>query len=68
MLKRAHGSTFHELSAKHLQRYVDEFAAKQGIRELDTMEQTRHVVAELVGRLLLYRTLVADNGQSAVAS
>ena len=34
MLKRAHKGTFHKLSAKHLQRYVDEFAAKNNIRDL----------------------------------
>ena len=59
MLKRAHKGTFHKLSPKHLQRYVDEFAGKQGIREMDTVDQMRHVVAGLVGRRLLYRDLVA---------
>ena len=59
MLKRAHKDTFHKLSPKHLQRYVDEFAANQGIREMDTIDQMRHVVAGLVGRRLLYRDLTA---------
>ena len=39
MLKRAHKGTFHKLSAKHLQRYVDEFVARHNIRELDTIDQ-----------------------------
>ena len=59
MLKRAHKGTFHKLSAKHLQRYVNEFAGKQNIRDMDTIAQMRHVVAELVGRRLMYRELVA---------
>ena len=29
MLTRAHKSTFHKLSARHLQRYLDEFAGRQ---------------------------------------
>ncbi|MCY3610461.1 MAG: IS1595 family transposase [Gemmatimonadetes bacterium] len=60
MLKRAHKGTFHKLSAKHLQRYVNEFAGRQNIRELDTIEQMGHVVARLIGRRLLYRDLIAD--------
>ena len=50
MLKRAHKGTFHKLSAKHLQRYVNEFAGRHNIREMDTGDQMRHVVAEMVGK------------------
>ena len=60
MLKRAHKGVYHQLSAKHLQRYVAEFAGRHNIRELDTLEQMEHVVAGLVGRRLMYRDLVAD--------
>ena len=59
MLKRAHKGTFHKLSAKHLQRYVNEFAAKQNTRQMDTIDQMRHLVAGLVGRRLMYRDLTA---------
>ena len=38
MLKRAHKGTFHKLSAKHLQRYVNEFAGRRGIRNADTID------------------------------
>lgn len=68
MLKRAHKGTFHRLSAKHLQRYVSEFAGRHNIRDRDTIDQMGDVVAGLVGRRLLYRDLVADNGWSPVAS
>ena len=67
MLKRAHKGTFHQLSAKHLQRYVNEFAGRQNIREMDTADQMAHIVARLIGKRLMYRELVADNGRSAVA-
>ena len=62
MLKRAHKGTFHRLSVKHLQRYVDEFVARHNIREMDTINQMAHVAAGMIGRRLMYRKLVADNG------
>ena len=68
MLKRAHKGTFHRLSVKHLQRYVDEFVVRHNVREMDTINQMAHVAAGMIGRRLMYRDLVADNGRSAVAS
>lgn len=62
MLKRAHKGTFHRLSPKHLNRYVQEFASKHNLRSLDTMEQMRTVASEMGGRSLRYRELIADNG------
>ena len=59
MLKRAHKGTFHKLSAKHLQRYVNEFAGRQSIRDMDTLRQMEHVVAAMVGKRLMYRDLIA---------
>ena len=59
MLKRAHKGTFHKLSAKHLQRYANEFAGRHNIRSLDTIRQMEHVVAAMVGRWLMYRDLIA---------
>ena len=64
MLKRAHMGTFHKLSPKHLDRYVQEFAGKHNMRNSGTLMQMRHTTARLVGRNLLYRELVADNGLS----
>ena len=65
MLKRAHGGTFHKISPKHLQRYVSEFAGKHNVRDSGTLAQMRHTVARLIGRNLLYRDLIADNGLSS---
>ena len=62
MLKRAHKGTFHKISAKHLQRYVSEFAGKHNIRDSGTLAQMQDTVARLVGRRLLYSDLIADNG------
>ena len=58
MLKRAYKGVYHKLSAKHLQRYVDEFAGRHNIRDLDTIRQLEHVVLGMVGRRLMYRDLV----------
>ena len=62
MLKRAHDGTFHKMSPKHLQRFVDEFADRHNIRESGTVAQMRDTVARLVGERLLWRDLVAPNG------
>ena len=62
ILKRAHKGTFHKISPKHLDRYVQEFAAKHNMRDSDTLAQMRHTVARLVGRRLMLRDLIADNG------
>ena len=67
MLKRAHKGTFHKISPKHLDRYVQEFAAKHNMRDADTLVQMRETVARLIGRNLLYRDLTAANGLSSGA-
>ena len=59
MLKRAHKGVYHKMSAKHLQRYVDEFAGRHGIRQHDTLDQMQSVVAGMVGKRLTYKQLVA---------
>ena len=68
MLKRAHKGVCHKLSAKHLQRYVNEFAGRQNIRDKDTIDQMRDVVCGLVGKRLLYRDLVAETGRPPLAT
>ena len=67
MLKRAHMGTFHKMSPKHLDRYVQEFAGKHNVREKDTIDQMGEVVSRLMGRTLGYRKLVADNGSPSGA-
>ena len=67
MLKRAHKGTFHKISPKHLNRYVQEFAGKHNVRDSGTLAQMRDTVAGLVGRNLLYRDLIADNGLASGA-
>ena len=59
MFKRAYIGTFHHLSAKHLGRYVAEFAGSHNMREMGTLRQMGHVARGLVGRRIQYRDLTA---------
>ncbi len=67
MRKRAHKGTFHKISPKHLDRYVQEFAGKHNLREQDTPAQMAIVALGLSGKRLKYRELIADNGRSSGA-
>ena len=60
MLKRAHKGVYHKISAKHLQRYVDEFAGRHGIRAHDTIDQMGTMVECMIGKRLMYRDLIAS--------
>ena len=66
-LKRAHKGTFHKLSPKHLDRYVQEFAGKHNIMNADTLAQMTAVAAGMVGKRLMYRDLIAPNGRASYA-
>ena len=58
MLKCAHKGVFHKFSNKHLQRYVDEFVARQNFRNKDTVDQMTAVVRSMEGKQLRYKELV----------
>ena len=65
MLKRSHKGTFHKISPKHLQRYVNEFAGRHNLRDQDTAGQMEPLTECMVGQRLKYRELIAPNGLSA---
>ena len=58
MLKRAHTGTFHRMSEKHLQRYVNEFAGRHNIRSQDTIDQMATIVRQMDLKRLRYCDLV----------
>ena len=64
MLKRSYQGTFHKISPKHLNKYVIEFAGKQNVREMDTLEQMNFMVFGLKDKSLQYSALKECNVSS----
>ena len=62
MLKRAHTGTFHKMSPKHLDRYVQEFTARRNLRDEDTIDVMTAVTTGMNGKRLRYREPIAPNG------
>ena len=59
LLKRGYHGTYHHMSAKHLDRYVGEFAGRHNDRERDTVDQMSHIAQGVVGKRLRYEDLIA---------
>ena len=59
MLKRGYHGVYHQMSRKHLQRYVNEFAGRHNLRPMDTIEQMESMVNGMDGKRLRYQDLVA---------
>ena len=62
MLKRAHKGTFHKMSPKHLDRYVQEFAGRHNLRDEDTIDIMGAMMAGMEHERLRYRDRIAPNG------
>ncbi len=58
-LKRGYHGTYHHMSAKHLNRYVAEFAGRHNIRSRDTLDQMGVVAGAMARKRLSYRQLIA---------
>ena len=58
-LKRGYHGVYHQMSPKHLDRYVTEFAGRHNDRPADTIDQMCHLVRGMEGKRLRYRELVA---------
>ena len=58
MIKRAYNGTYHHWSPKHADRYIAEFAGRHNVRDADTADQMRSLVAAAVGKRLMYRDLI----------
>ena len=58
MFKRGLHGTYHHVSVKHLNRYVEEFAGRHNARDDDTIDQMRSIAKGMVGKQLRYQDLV----------
>ena len=67
MLRRGYQGTYHKMSPKHLERYINEFSGRHNVREADTIDQMEAAVTHMIGKHLAYRTLIADNGLASGA-
>lgn len=59
MLKRGYTGTFHQISVKHLHRYVSEFAGRHNARPEDTIVQMTGLARGAAGKRLRYADLIA---------
>ncbi len=59
MLKRAYYGTYYQMSSKHLDRYVGEFAGRHNVRAIDTIDHLRAIVRGMVGKRIRYTELTA---------
>ena len=59
MLKRGYVGTYHRFSLKHLHRYVNEFAGRANVRDLDTLTQMMILACGMVGKRLRWQDLTA---------
>ncbi len=58
MLKKGYHGVYHHMSAKHLARYVTEFAGRHNDRPADTLAQVEQVIHGMHGKRLRYSDLV----------
>ncbi|MCY3923772.1 MAG: IS1595 family transposase [Chloroflexi bacterium] len=59
MFKRGYIGTYHQISPKHLHRYVREFAGRHNLRTLDTIEQMGELARSMRGKRITYAALTA---------
>ena len=62
--KRGIHGTYHNISPKHAQRYVDEFTGRHNVRPLDTEDQMGEVVKGMEGKRVRFDELTAYTGEN----
>ena len=67
LFRRGIYGTFHHISPKHAGRYANEFAGRHNIREFDTEKQIKVIIAQMVGRRLKFKDLIANPTPSPVS-
>ena len=61
MMKRGLTGTYHNISPKHLHRYVDEFSGQAEIRDMDTADQLAAMARNGIGKRLRYKDLIVNS-------
>ena len=59
MLRRGYRGTYHQMSRRHLHRYVCEFTGRLNDRQGDTIDRMRRLASGMAGKRLRYRDLIA---------
>ena len=65
--KRWYVGTFHQVSEKHLDRYVTELSGRRNVREPNTVDQMADIVTGMKGKSLRYADPISDNGLASGA-
>ena len=58
LLQRGYVGIYHHISHKHIHRYVNEFAGRLNIRDMDTISMMSTLAEHMSGKRLTYHTLV----------
>ena len=60
ILKRSHKGTFHKMSKRHLQKYIDEIAFRLEARscKIDTMDRINAVINNSTGKRLKWKEVI----------
>ena len=59
MVRRGYDGVFHHISEEHLHRYINEFAGRHNVRDLDTVDMMESVAESMTGHRLAYRALIS---------
>ena len=60
MVRRGYDGVYHHISEDHLHRYINEFAGRHNIRDMDTIEMMSEVAENMIGQRLMYKDLIGQ--------